>query len=288
MTLLPQPPPNAPAPPPNAQALRSRRKMGCIIQLGILSIVLALLAGITIPQMLTIQKKAPLTQALSNARQIGLALYDFDTDYGSFPSNATIAQVEAATQSDWELKDTTSNDLFKQLFAADIVTSEQDFYVKLRGTRKPDHFVSPHSKILEEGECGFAYVLGGSTGSHPDRPIAVTPLIPGTLRFDPEPLDGFAVALHSDNSAKSYRILADGRAVDSKGVDIFDPGQPYWNGIPPEVKWPALLPPPPRTPWYREHAFAIGSCLVVTLLLSGTGVLWYRHQKKSRGHGEPS
>jgi hypothetical protein len=285
MTLLPQPLPNAPAPPPGPEARRSRRWMRSIILFG----TVAILSGMILTfNAIKVPKDATLTHALSNAHQIGLALHDFETDYGSLPGDATIGKIKAANPSDWELKDTSSNDLFKQLFAANILTSEEIFYVKLSGIRKPDQLVFPHSKILEEGECGFAYVLGGSTGSHPDRPLAVTPLVPGTLRFDPEPLDGFAVALHCDNTTKSYRILADGRAVDSKGVDIFDPGQSYWNGIPPEVKWPALLPSQPPTPWHRKHAFAIGSGLVLTLLLGGSGLVWNRHQKKTRRHGQPS
>jgi hypothetical protein len=42
-------------------------------------------------------KKAAATEALNNARQIGLALIDFEAECGSFPTAVTRKKVEEAT-----------------------------------------------------------------------------------------------------------------------------------------------------------------------------------------------
>ncbi|MFD0893365.1 hypothetical protein KBB96_18220 [Luteolibacter ambystomatis] len=198
------------------------------------------MAFILSPQVITCRKKPASTQALSNARQIGLALFDFDADYGRFPDSSTIAAVKATTGSTWDLKAATSNDLFKQIIVSGITTSEEIFYAKVPGTRKPDNVISDETKTLALGECGFTYIAGASSKCAPARPLVVTPLIPGTLKADPKPFDGKAIVLRADNSAFSYQIAPDGRIIVPGGKDLFDPSQPYWEGAPPDVKWPTL------------------------------------------------
>lgn len=70
----------------------------------------------------------------------------------------------------------------------------------------------------------------------PETPVIVSPLIPGTTRFDPRPFDGKAVVLRLDNSAKAETIDSSGRVMIG-GMDIFDPGQPWWRGKTPDIKW---------------------------------------------------
>ncbi|MGC4015628.1 MAG: hypothetical protein QM755_14070 [Luteolibacter sp.] len=220
--------------------MRSRRWMTGIVATGVAAIGMVLLG----PLFLLRQTRCCTdTQALSNARQIGLALYDFGSDYGKFPDASTMAVVEESSGTTWNLKDRTSNDLFKQLFAVGIVTSEEIFYARINGSKKPDNVISPESKILEPRECGFAYIPGGSSKSDPSRPLVVTPLIPGTLKFDPVPFGGKAVVLLANNSAKALKIQPDGRVLMPDGKDLFDPTQPYWGGVTPEVKWADLAAP---------------------------------------------
>lgn len=42
-------------------------------------------------------KRVAATEAMNNARQIGLALIEFEAEYGSFPTAETRKQVEEAT-----------------------------------------------------------------------------------------------------------------------------------------------------------------------------------------------
>jgi type II secretory pathway pseudopilin PulG len=252
--------------------------MSCIVKLGILLSILTMLAGAIVPLFLKAEKKAALSQTLSHARQIGLALFDFDTDYGSYPNSSTIAKVKAANSNTWPLGDTTSNDLFKQLFVSKIITDEQIFYARQQGAREPDNIISSERETLAAGECAFAYLPGASTGNHGKRPLAVTPLIPGTLKFDPRPLEGRAVVLQVDNTVIVYEIRPDGTAVDPMGRDIFDPRQSYWEGIPPIVKWanlPLYQPPPTRL----SRMLRIGSGMGLVALI---GIAWFRSRARRK------
>ncbi|MGB6219666.1 hypothetical protein [Haloferula sp.] len=95
------------------------------------------------------------TQAINNAKQAGLALLEFDQEFGSFPNEETAALVKKATETDLDLSGTSSNAMFRQLIAFGI-QSEDIFYCKHpEGIRKPDRDMSP-GKALEAGEVGFS------------------------------------------------------------------------------------------------------------------------------------
>ncbi|HEX7261614.1 MAG TPA: hypothetical protein VF258_07335, partial [Luteolibacter sp.] len=134
-------------------------------------------------------KKADQTEAVNNARQIGIALFDFESEYGKFPDATTIAAVQKKTGSLLPLGTKSSNDFFRQLIASDLVQSEAMFYAKTAGSRKPDNIYTT-GEALKKGECAFTYFLGAMTMDNPHRPLVVTPMIPGTDRFDPEPHKG--------------------------------------------------------------------------------------------------
>src|SRR6478736_5609103 len=135
--LQPQPPPDAPAPLPSEHALRSRLKMQWILWVGASAVVLCFL--FIFPLLTTSTPKSPRTEAMANAKQIGLALYNFDQDYGKYPDATTAAAVRLKSGSTLSLPDRTSNDLFAQLFAAGILDSERSFYAKCESSRKPDN-----------------------------------------------------------------------------------------------------------------------------------------------------
>lgn len=261
-----QPPSDIPTPLRKAKVVRSRRWMRRAASIGLSLLVLVMLAGVLAPMTLRCRKSPGSTQALSNARQIGLALFDFDAEYGRFPDASTIAAVKQNNHSDWNLKDRTSNDLFKQLHVAGITTSEEIFYAKVPGTRKPDNVISTEDKALQRGECGFAYIAGVTAECASGRPLVVTPLIPGTLKFDPVPFDGKAIILRADNSAVSYQIRPDGTAIAPGGKDLFDPSQPYWEGAPPDVKW-ADLPSPSTSHDERWLTWVVPTSLVVAVAI---------------------
>lgn len=234
--MLLQPPPNAPAPPVSADELRSRRYGYGTWIVGVLSIIgLAVFAWPTIARQ---RIKAIQTSAVSNSRQLGLCLFEFETDYGKFPDPSTIAAVRAKSGTLLSLGTKTSNDYFRQLLAARIAQSEEFFYADTAGSRKPDGRVDP-GHAIEKGECGYSYLLGLSSKGNPSLPIVLTPMIPGTDRFDLKAFDGEAVMLKLDNSVTSLPIDKNGH-VQINGGKLMDPANPIWDGKPPVIAWPAL------------------------------------------------
>ncbi len=176
-------------------------------------------------------------QAASNAKQIGLALFEFDNQYGQYPDASTAPILRTGKDSTWALGDATSNDLFQQLFVEGIVQSEEIFYAQTPWSKRPDKNSSTEANTLAPSECAFAYIVGLSTKDDPQTPVCVTPLIPGKLTFDREPFDGRAVILRVDQSAISLPIDPSGHVI-LNGMDLFDPRQPFWHGKAPVVKWP--------------------------------------------------
>jgi len=201
----------------------------------VLSIAFLLLSA---PITIRSRKKPYQTEAVSNARQIGLALFEFETEFGSFPGLGTIAAVRTKTATDLDLGITSSNDYFRQLIASEITQSEPMFYAKINGSRRPDGDFTK-GEALKTGECGFTYFLGAKITDNPSRPLVVTPMIPGTDRFDRKRFHGKAVVLKLDNSVTSYPINEDGHLMIA-GRNIMDPGHPIWDGHAPVIAWPDL------------------------------------------------
>jgi hypothetical protein len=184
------------------------------------------------------RKNTGKAEAINNARQIGLALVEFETEFGKFPDAKTITAVQSKSGPPLLLGTKTSNDFFRQLMASDIAQSEAMFYAKNRSTRKPDGLMHG-SHALAKGECGFTYFLGASSSDNPGRPLVVAPMIPGTDRFDPKPFKGKAVILKLDNSVSSLPINKDGHVI-LNGRNMMDPHHPIWEGHAPVIAWPDL------------------------------------------------
>ena len=194
------------------------------------------MSALIAPLMIRQSKCRGQTEEVNNARQIGLALYEFEAKYGKFPDATTIAAVRSKSGSALPLGTKSSNDFFRQLMAGGIAQSEAMFYTKGQSTRKPDGLMDG-SNALAKGECGFSYLLGLSSKGNPSRPIIVAPLIPGTDRFDPKPFKGKAVLLKMDNSVTSLPIDKNGHVI-VVGKNLFDPTNSIWDGKPPTIVWP--------------------------------------------------
>ena len=177
-------------------------------------------------------------RAVMNARQIALALAEFRQEYGSYPGVESIDPVRQQFGTEWRLGEKTSNDLFRQLLAAEMVTDEGVFYAKIKGAKKPDGVISP-AEALKKGECAFAYFPGARAEDSPERILVAAPLIPGTDRFDPKPFDGKALVLLLDGSVTFKWINNQGQAV-LGGRKLLDPGDPAWGGRPVVIAWPDL------------------------------------------------
>jgi len=199
-------------------------------------VFIAMLAGLTAPMVIRQRKKADQTEAVSNARSFSLALFEFETEYGGFP-NASTAQAVADDAGEPAITGSSSNARFRQLIQARITQSEQAFYAKTSGSRKPDGNISGDN-ALAPGECGFGYIENIRTDDKIPRPIAMAPFKPGSQEFDPMPFDGKAVVLWSDASVRTLPIDRTTGEVILDGQNLLDPAHPVWGGTPPSLLLP--------------------------------------------------
>ncbi|MCW1925622.1 hypothetical protein OKA05_23895 [Luteolibacter arcticus] len=211
--------------------------MSWIYWAGGISIIILALLGLSAPLILRSKKDTNRTETINNMRQINLALIDFDADYGKFPDATTIADVQTRTHTTLALGTATSNDYFRQLIAAGTM-SEKIFWAKIPATpHKPNDRLGPDA--LKKGECSFAYVAGLSTSSDPGTPVVMTPMIPGTFRFDSNVFADKAIIMRVDGSVKMETIRSDTHEVSvGGGMTLFDPRLPYWHGKVADLKWP--------------------------------------------------
>ncbi len=174
-------------------------------------------------------KKANTSEAITNARQIGLALLEFEIDYGSFPSEKTLADVEETLGEKLPAGDKSSNSLLRQLFAAGITTQESMFSANIIGVMKGGEQKEPEA-ALARGKNAFAYIAGLNSAGNPARPLVVCPLIPGTTKFDPKPFGGKAIILRIDCSVVALPIEEDGRVLQG-GVELLSKECEIWKGM---------------------------------------------------------
>jgi prepilin-type N-terminal cleavage/methylation domain-containing protein len=183
-----------------------------LVELLVVIVIIAALAGLAAPQIMKQRKKADSAEAVSNAKQIGLALFEFETGYGSFPDRSTAQTVQDNTGTSLSLAGSSANDYFRQLIAAEIASSEEIFYAKAAYSKKPDN-VMTSSKALDAGEVGFGYIMNQqsalSSSGNPSRPVVAAPLaFPfQSARFDSDFYDSRAVVLRIDNSVQQPPIM---------------------------------------------------------------------------------
>ncbi|TAG09001.1 MAG: prepilin-type N-terminal cleavage/methylation domain-containing protein [Verrucomicrobia bacterium] len=200
-----------------------------LVELLVVIVIIAALAGLTAPMVIRQRKKADQTEAVSNARQIGIALMEFDTEYGSFPGPDTAKAVADATETTIS-SGTTANDMLRQLIRAGIAQTESMFFAKTAFSQKPDNVFNGATNALEAGELGFGYIVGAqnkplSSAGNPSRPILAAPLalaLDGT--FDSDYYDGKAVTLRMDNSVSSLNIVKSSGKVLLAGKPMLDSG----------------------------------------------------------------
>lgn len=186
---------------------RMLRRGFTLVELLVVIAIIVTLAGVGVPAIIAQKKKGDRAEAVSNAKQIGLFLFTFQDDYGSYPSNDTATAVkENNPDTTLTLGTTNSNDYFRQLIAAGIADQEKPFYAKAPYTKKPDNVLT-QSKALAQGEVGFAYIMATQTDAisasgNSARPIVAAAVYNGLQdgTFDPDVYDKKAVVLRLDNS----------------------------------------------------------------------------------------
>lgn len=231
--MSPELPPDEPTPqdPLSKRAVSNRTILGALF--FVIAITVALSLWLTITRN---RKAANLDEAYRHLRSLSLLLYAFDEEYGSFPDASTAVDVKDSTGTPLTLGDSSSNQLFRQLIAT-VGRAESIFWANTsRDSKKPDNNIGSDASALAAGECAFSYVSGRSSFGV-GTPIVMTPLIPGTTRFDPKPFGRKAVVFFVGDDVRILPIEPDGRVL-VNGRDLFDPAQPYWRGKAPDLQWP--------------------------------------------------
>lgn len=193
-----------------------------LVELLVVIAIIAALAAMATPVIMKQQKKAALTTATNNAKQIHILMVEFDTDFGSFPSDDT-------AEADVDLNGYTgaySNDYLGQFIAGGYIKSEEIFYAKAGSdtNKQPDNDYSSKAKTLEAGECGFAYITNQSTSDNTGRTILAAPMEDGALTFKEDPYDGKGIALRIDGACKQLRLSKERRAKLPGGKTLFEDG----------------------------------------------------------------
>lgn len=211
------------------------------------------LVGITIPSVIRSEKKVSQTKAVSNSRQLGFALYEFRMEYGRFPDESTAPKVRLKTGTQLDLGNSSANDYFQQLVAAEIVSSPYVFYAKSAFSEKAAPPAEHEKWAIEPGTVGFGYLMNGKSSldekGNPARPLACAPLAfdgksVSTHQFDPGPYNGKAVVLRIDNSVASLPIQKDTRlAILGGGKTLLETGRDsIWDS----TDSPVIVPPLPK------------------------------------------
>ncbi len=225
---------------------RKQRRGFTLVELLVVIVIIASLAGLTAPMVIRQRKKADQTEATSNARQIGFAMFEFETEYGKFPDVSTAPQVTANTETTLTFGGANSNSDFRQLIGAGYTQSEQMFYAKIPGSKKPDGVINTTATALAAGEVGFGYIKMGSEGlstaGNPARPYVVTPLVRGSATtFNRDPFDSKAVVLRVDNSVASLQITPSNNVNLSPGNTLTSTGAATVWGT--TTSTPTIVPP---------------------------------------------
>jgi prepilin-type N-terminal cleavage/methylation domain-containing protein len=212
-----------------------------LIELLVVISIIAVLASIALPVYTGIQIKGAQTKALSNAKQIGLAmkLFAMDND-GAYPNyhfqNGRLGTTPVSN----------SNTAFSYL-VPDYVPSENIFAV----TKSKFSPVAPDERIdretldspvetLQRGECHWALVLGMSESSDPRFPLIADGFNdPSSHKYSTDETDyggiwrgKHAIVVFADFSGRILKV--DKRSLTVKmsprGNDLFNTNEDNWMG----------------------------------------------------------
>lgn len=201
---------------------RAKQRGNPWVQLSFVVFILLALAFVAMPVVCKTSKKAPMTEATSNAKQVFYLLVEFDQDFGQFPTDATAHEIEGLEGHRHEF----SNDYMAQFIQGGYTSSEEIFYARhgSKPYRKPDNLIGSPNQRLSEGECGFAYIKDLSSGAHPETPVILAPMYGDGYKFNTDAYEHKAVILRVDGSVKQFRLNKDREVVISGSTKLFDAG----------------------------------------------------------------
>ena len=240
----------------------SRMRSGfTLVELLVVISIIATLAGVGVPVIIAQQKKGARAEAISNIKQIGMAMFSFDQDYSGYPSQASYTDVSANNPPSASIptlsgSPTTSNDFFVQLIVGGFIDGEKQFYAKSTFTKKADGVITGTS-CLAKGECGFSYVMGpvgsgsgndplSSSGNSGQALLLAASLstggtIDGSGKCESDVYDKKAIVFRIDNSATAESIRpSDNLVVIGGGKTLLVGNDPttVWGTIQPVLKVP--------------------------------------------------
>ena len=112
-----------------------------LVELLVVIAIIAALAALSTPVVLKQQKKAAATEAVNNAKQHFILLFEFDQDNGKYPGDSTTMSTGAVAA--------TSSAAFKEFFIASQIDSEDIFYAKTGWSVKPDGDIGAAPPLLQ-------------------------------------------------------------------------------------------------------------------------------------------
>ena len=222
-------------------ATSSRRKGFTLVELLVVIAIIVALAALATPQIFRALKRAAMAEAVSNAKQVKLALDGFAMDFdGQFPNEDTAEDVvEGGTGT------TYSNDFFRQLFLSGVTESEITFWVKnspsAGSNSAPDDKVKEGGRmqpqeILQDGDVHWAYITDQTNLDSTSRPLLIDGYEKSTSEWDPDLWENKVIVVRIDGSTKPMRMrLGDGKVLDGSKNDILSSQADAWDGDSPEA-----------------------------------------------------
>jgi prepilin-type N-terminal cleavage/methylation domain-containing protein len=213
--------------------IKSLKKAFTLIELLVVITIIAILAGIALPVFSSVQVKGQQTKALSNAKQIALALRLYASDNnGIYPSFTTLNGVATSTTV------ADSNAAFYQLFPT-YVQQEAVFWLSKSAwcsssppSEQQDAAGTDNGVItLAGGENEWAYVLNLNDSSNPSFPLIADGFNSASAHSyttDASTLGGVwkgvnAIVVHADSSGSVSK-------VEQKGFTVSGPNGGASNG----------------------------------------------------------
>ena len=144
--------------------IEKQRNGFTLVELLTVISIIAILGAVAMPGMQGALRNAQQNRAMQDARQIGLAMKNYATDFdGIFPAGTNFHDEEI----------TTSNDAFRSLMP-NYIDSERIFAVSRSAWgQRADNRADEVSDMIQPGENHFAYIEGLNDTAKSDWPLIV-------------------------------------------------------------------------------------------------------------------
>jgi prepilin-type N-terminal cleavage/methylation domain-containing protein len=196
--------------------MNKSKKAFTLLELLVVIGIIAILAALLSPALKTAMQNGKMTQAMSNARQIGLALrmYANDND-GNYPLNTNTYGENIVS----------SNDAFRSLIPTYVDTEKIFPMAGSKIAPSADNQMQDAAHILQPGENYWSFVSGLSSSANSNWPLVVdSDNGSGYYVTEPNTLGGMwggtkAVVINTDGSGHIVPLLGTG---DQRYIPEFD------------------------------------------------------------------